>query len=91
MTQDSAPEHQQAGGTMTTEAIDMRGISRCWQNNGWHYAGAGPCFDTYEQVSKYRIEYDAAMEAQKRYQANRPFGGHTYCWEMQMFQDKWRS
>lgn len=29
-------------------------VSRCWQNNGYHALGAGPCFDTAEQAVYYR-------------------------------------
>lgn len=39
--------------------IDMRGISRCWQNDGWHVYKAGPCFDKYEQAIAYRASLDA--------------------------------
>ncbi len=38
---------------------DMRAISRCWQNAGWHAHAAGPCFDKYEQAVTYRDLYDA--------------------------------
>lgn len=75
---------------MSTETErDLRGISRCWQNNGWHYAGAGPCFDTYEQVSKYRDEYDKAYEAQRKWREN-PWN-HGDCLELWTFNRIWRS
>lgn len=32
----------------------MRGISRCWQNQGFHVYGAGPCFDKITQAQSYR-------------------------------------
>ena len=35
-----------------------RGLSRCWQNNGWHVYGAGPCFDTEEEAVRYRDSLD---------------------------------
>lgn len=35
-----------------------RGISRCWQNQGFHVYGAGPCFDTHEQAIRYRDGLD---------------------------------
>jgi hypothetical protein len=35
-----------------------RGISRCWQNRGYHVYGAGPCFDTMDQAVAYRDWYD---------------------------------
>lgn len=38
---------------------DMRGISRCGINLGWHVYKAGPCFDTYEQAIRYRESLDA--------------------------------
>jgi len=34
--------------------IDMDGISRCWHNNGYHWGGAGPCFDELEHAIAYR-------------------------------------
>lgn len=37
---------------------NMRGISRCWQNNGWHVYSAGPCMDTYEAAIRYRTHLD---------------------------------
>lgn len=43
---------------MDTEERDMRDISTCWQNFGWHAYGAGPCFDTYEQAIAYRDKLD---------------------------------
>lgn len=36
----------------------MRGISRCWQNSGYHVYMAGPCFDTPEQARAYRDQLD---------------------------------
>lgn len=38
---------------------DMRAITRCAQNAGFHVYGAGPCFDTYEQAVHYRESLDA--------------------------------
>ncbi len=38
---------------------DMRGLTRCWQHNGWHVYKAGPCFDRYEQAIAYRDSLDA--------------------------------
>lgn len=37
-----------------------RGITKCWQNQGWHVYGAGPCFDTLEQAVGYRDGLDRA-------------------------------
>ena len=45
--------------TESTTERDMRGITRCWQHNGWHVYMAGPCFDTYEQAIAYRNSLDA--------------------------------
>jgi hypothetical protein len=40
------------------DAERWRGISKCWQNFGFHVYGAGPCFDTHEQAIAYRDAYD---------------------------------
>lgn len=37
---------------------DMRGLSQCWVNLGWHAYMAGPCFDTREQARAYRDGLD---------------------------------
>ena len=37
---------------------EMRGLSRCWRNNGWHVYAAGPCYDTKEQAIKRRDYLD---------------------------------
>lgn len=37
---------------------DMRSLSKCWQNDGWHVYGAGPCFEKYEQAIAYRDGLD---------------------------------
>jgi hypothetical protein len=37
---------------------DMRGITSCWQNLGYHVYMAGPCFDTREQARVYRDGLD---------------------------------
>lgn len=36
-----------------------RGITRCWQNQGYHVYMAGPCFDTLEQAIRYRESLDS--------------------------------
>lgn len=36
-----------------------RGLSRCWQNQGWHVYMAGPCFDTKDEAVRYRDYLDA--------------------------------
>jgi RNase P/RNase MRP subunit POP5 len=36
-----------------------RGITRCWQNHGYHVYMAGPCFDTFEEAVAYRDRLDA--------------------------------
>jgi hypothetical protein len=36
-----------------------RGITRCWQNNGYHVYMAGPCFDTLDEAVGYRDRLDA--------------------------------
>lgn len=33
-------------------------ISRCWQNDGFHVYGAGPCFDTLHQAQLYKSGLD---------------------------------
>lgn len=38
----------------------MDDLTRCWQYNGWHVYGAGPCFDTKEQAEEYKAVLDAA-------------------------------
>jgi hypothetical protein len=35
------------------------GISKCWQNWGYHVYKAGPCFDTLEQAVEYKASLDA--------------------------------
>ena len=47
----------------------MVGISRCWQNSGWHAHGAGPCFAKYEQAIVFRdlVERVGWVEARRRY------------------------
>jgi hypothetical protein len=35
------------------------GISRCWQNLGYHVYMAGQCFDTLEQAVAYKASLDA--------------------------------
>lgn len=37
-----------------------RGVSRCWQNNGYHVYGAGPCLDSMEEAIDYRERLDYA-------------------------------
>jgi hypothetical protein len=34
------------------------GISRCWQNNGFHVYMAGPCFDALDQAITYKASLD---------------------------------
>lgn len=41
------------------KAERWRGITRCWQNLGYHVYAAGPCFDTHEQAIRYRDGLDA--------------------------------
>lgn len=36
-----------------------KGITRCWQNFGFHVYGAGPCCDTLEQAERYKASLDA--------------------------------
>lgn len=40
------------------KAERRRGLSRCWQNCGWHVYGAGPCFDTEDAAIDYRDSLD---------------------------------
>lgn len=49
------------GDSRNTSAADrdMRGISVCHHNFGWHVYMAGPCFDTYEEAIAYRVSLDA--------------------------------
>ena len=42
---------------MTSQTVLPESISKCWQNNGYHAHGAGPCFDTLEAALLYRDEY----------------------------------
>lgn len=39
-------------------AHQWRRISRCW-DGGYHFAMAGPCFDTPEQAMRYRDRQEA--------------------------------
>lgn len=43
----------------TEERQCERSITRCWQDNGFHVYGAGPCFDNIEQARSYRGRLDA--------------------------------
>ena len=45
--------------TPIADTDEMRGLSRCWRNNGWHVYMAGPCYDTKEQAIKRRDYLDA--------------------------------
>lgn len=38
----------------------VRDITTCWQNNGFHVGGAGPCFDRMEWAINYRESCDYA-------------------------------
>lgn len=40
-------------------SVMPHGISRCWQNQGFHVYKAGPCFDTLEQAIAYKESLDA--------------------------------
>lgn len=55
------------------DAEALRGISRCWQNNGYHVYGAGPCCETLAHAQAYRDAYDrrAADERARREQGIR--------------------
>lgn len=46
--------------TPTESRPDVRGLSSCWQNNGFHVYSAGPCLDSYEQALDYRSRLDYA-------------------------------
>lgn len=72
-----------------TATRDMRDISRCWQNNGYHAHGAGPCFDTYEAVIKYRDEYDRAYAALMEFKQSHPWSWQN-CPEWESFNRRWR-
>ena len=37
---------------------EQRGLTTCWQNQGWHVYAAGPCFDTKDQAIAYRNSLD---------------------------------
>lgn len=37
-----------------------RGISHCWQNNGFDVYSAGPCFNSIEEAVDYRERLDYA-------------------------------
>ena len=46
--------------TMHDAAADeSRGLTRCWQYQGWHVYAAGPCFDTRDEAVAYRDALDA--------------------------------
>lgn len=47
-----------------------RGVSRCWQNNGYHVYGAGPCLDTMEQAIAYREGLDYEDQTLARWESN---------------------
>lgn len=42
-------------------ATTERGITTCWQNNGYHVYGAGPCLDRIDYAINYREDYDYNM------------------------------
>ena len=72
------------------EALDTVNLSRCWQNNGWHAHGAGPCFDTREQAIRYRDAYDVAYTALMKWRKDFPWS-HGECPEWYSFNNRWRS
>jgi hypothetical protein len=49
----------------TEDAEALRGISRCWQNNGYHVYGAGPCLDSLGQAQAYRAEFDRRADLER--------------------------
>ena len=72
----------------TDTELDMRGISRCWQNRGWHVYGAGPCFDTHEQAIQYREAHDKAWAAEEKYRKEKPWS-HGISMEWWTFNRMW--
>lgn len=63
---------------MSEVAVDTRGLSRCWQNQGWHVYGAGPCFDAREAALRYREDYDKTKEEYEKFKT-------TPSWSWQRF------
>ena len=57
LTPDTAEREVKARVTSKPEV--ERGITRCWQRQGFHVYMAGPCFDTLKQARAYRDSLDA--------------------------------
>lgn len=42
--------------------VDIRGVGKCLQSEGWHVYAAGPCFVSTEEAIAYRDRLDFAEE-----------------------------